>query len=572
VQLAKSRLLSLGLSPQFVADLALGGNSLVRRSLPLVSPIAGRVHQADLAVGKVVAPVEHLFEILDLSRLWCRVDLLEPDLHRVAPGQDVSVTLAALPETRLYGQVASIEPRLDPETRLVTAWVDLAPLPAGGPGLLPGMFGEARIAVERESNLLTVPAIAVARDGAERFVLVQQEASAKAVQFIKRNVIVVREAGGRIQFRSPSVFPGDLVATVGAHELFNCFVQSVLQLSPEARENIQLRVAPAGPAVIDATVRASGVIELPASGRDEVSARMAGRLVALHVQRGAVVQPGEVLGELSSLELQAVQLDLIAAQLDYDRQDRLLRQRRAATASRSLPEREAWESENAVNAAREQRDSLQRSLAAFGLDHDSIRQVLEQQAPLPTVPLRATIGGHLVGFSARLGQAVEPGTRLFEIHNPAEALVRAWISEPEAVAVGEGSPALVQLVAWPDFRTSARIQRIGQQLDPVNRTFPVWLRLDSKPPGILAHDLLADVELVTSQSSVPVAVPMDAIVREGSARWVFVQREDGRFERRALQTGRTDGRQMEVLDGLQAGEQVAVWGASELQSAYASLR
>jgi membrane fusion protein, heavy metal efflux system len=570
--LARQRLTSLGLSPQFVQDLETGGDSLVRRTLPVTSPIAGRVQLANANVGKVIEPVEHLFEIRDSSSLWCRVDLLESELHRVAPGQPVSISLTALPGTMLRGVVAWIEPRLDPETRLVSAWVDLEPRMETAPDLLPGMFGEARIAVAHEGDLMTVPAIAVARDGAERFVLVQLEATAKTVQFAKRNVVVVREAGGRVQFRSNAVFPGDLVATVGAHELFNCFVQSVLQLSPEARENIKLRVAAAGPAVIDEVIQANGVVELPASGRDDVSARMAGQLVAIHVERGATVRAGQVLGEITSLELQAMQLDLIAAQLEYDRIEQLHRQRREATASRSLPQREQWEIESALQNARQQRDSLQRTLAGYGLDQESIDRIRKDKTVLQSIPLRATLGGNLVGFYGRLGQAVEPGTRLFEIHNPDETLVRAWISEPASAAVREGSPALVRLIALPGSAVPARVHRLSQELDPVSRTLPVWLKLDVLPEVPLAHDLLADVKLVTSQSSVPVAVSMDAIVRDGTLVWVFVQRADGRFERRALRTGKSDGRQIEVLSGLQAGEQVAVWGAGDLQSAYASLR
>lgn len=572
LRLARIRLRSLGLPEDFIRDLESGGASLVRRTLPVASPIAGRVRQSDVTAGEIIEPVDHLFEVAELSRLWCRVDLLEPDLHRVAVGQAVSVSLSALPGVKLFGQVAAIEPRLDPATRLVTAWVDLEELKQPAPALLPGMFGEARISAGQDGALMTVPAVAVARDGAERFVLVQQESTAKTVQFAKRNVVVVREAGGRVLFRSAGVFPGDLVATVGAHELFNCFVQSVLQLSPEARENISLRIAAAGPALIDEVVAANGVVELPASGREAVSARVAGRLTAIHARRGATVRPGETLGEIASLELQSTQLDLIAAQLECDRLEQLLQRRKDATASRVLPEREQWESESALHAVREKRDSLVRTLFGFGLDHDSIRAVLEGGSPLPTMPLRATIGGHLVGFEGRLGQAVAPGARLFEIHSPADSLIRAWVSEREAVSVREGSPALIRLIAWPGVTPAAHVVRLGQQLDPVSRTFPVWLKLDDAPAVPLAHDLLADVELVTSQTSAQVTVPMDAIVREGTALWVFVQRDDGRFERRTLRTGKSDGRNIEVLSGLRSGELVAAWGAGELQTAYASLR
>jgi hypothetical protein len=53
---------------------------------------------------------------------------------------------------------------------------------------------------------------------------------------------------------------------------------------------------------------------------------------------------------------------------------------------------------------------------------------------------------------------------------------------------------------------------------------------------------------------------------------VFLQKLDGTFERRLVQTGRADDRFIEVLAGLAAGDQVAVGGVAQLQTAYAAIR
>ncbi len=74
------------------------------------------------------------------------------------------------------------------------------------------------------------------------------------------------------------------------------------------------------------------------------------------------------------------------------------------------------------------------------------------------------------------------------------------------------------------------------------------------------------------------AVPRSAVVREGLREYVFV-RKDGKFERRLVETGRSDDRYVEInaydessRRGLRLGEEIAVHGAADLQTAYAALR
>jgi multidrug efflux pump subunit AcrA (membrane-fusion protein) len=68
------------------------------------------------------------------------------------------------------------------------------------------------------------------------------------------------------------------------------------------------------------------------------------------------------------------------------------------------------------------------------------------------------------------------------------------------------------------------------------------------------------------------AVRIGAVVREGPQAFVFVRRPDGAFERRAVSTGRSDDRWVEVKRGLSAGEAVAVTGAAALRTAHAAVR
>ena len=67
-------------------------------------------------------------------------------------------------------------------------------------------------------------------------------------------------------------------------------------------------------------------------------------------------------------------------------------------------------------------------------------------------------------------------------------------------------------------------------------------------------------------------MPSEALLRDGLRSYLFVRRPDETFERRLVETGRADDRFIEITRGLEAGEAIAVRGAAELQTAYASLR
>jgi multidrug efflux pump subunit AcrA (membrane-fusion protein) len=80
------------------------------------------------------------------------------------------------------------------------------------------------------------------------------------------------------------------------------------------------------------------------------------------------------------------------------------------------------------------------------------------------------------------------------------------------------------------------------------------------------------VTVVLGSRPPALTVPRSAVVADGSAAFVFVRRPDGGFDRRAVETGPADDRFVTVTRGLAAGEPVAVSGAAELMTAFASLR
>ncbi|HWK10836.1 MAG TPA: efflux RND transporter periplasmic adaptor subunit, partial [Vicinamibacterales bacterium] len=92
------------------------------------------------------------------------------------------------------------------------------------------------------------------------------------------------------------------------------------------------------------------------------------------------------------------------------------------------------------------------------------------------------------------------------------------------------------------------------------------IRLDIDNPGYaLRPDMFVDVHLL-GPYAVALTVPADALVASGLRNTIFVEAAPGQFEARQVRTGRRLGDRIEILEGLSAGERIAVSGTFLLDS------
>ncbi|MCI0459358.1 MAG: efflux RND transporter periplasmic adaptor subunit [Gemmataceae bacterium] len=570
LEIARSKWLSLGLSQESLDGVLRERNPQLIRSLPISSPIQGVVIHADLAVGKVVEPTEHLFEIIDVSKVWVQIGVLEQDLHKVSVGQPVELRLTAYPGEVFRNTVAVKGLYLDPHTHLGIAWAELSNAPGQEPRLLPGMQGQARLIIATSKSPATIPAAALISDGAERYVLVEVTATAQASEYQKQSVVVGRQTPEIVAIRAGKVYPGDRVVTRGSHELASLFVQGVLRLSEEAKKNIGLRVEPVRRHVVEDVLEVDGAVDVPPDRRTFASAQLAGTLQTIRVERGQAVRAGDVLAEVASLELQSLQLDLLRAHLQVGLLEEVFKALR--NVDQILARRQIWETESLYNATRNRRESVQRKLETVGLSPAQLEALLTRKKLVESLPIRASIDGVVVHFDKVLGQVIKAEEPVFEIHDLSHTWVQGYLSERDLAHVQIGQRARVRLVADPSFLAEGTVAGSGRVFGAENRTLSLWVQLDKRPDPVLQHNMLARLKLTRRRPEPTLAVPWETVVREGLRAYVFVQKPDGTFDRRPIETGRADDRYVEITQGLQAEEKVAVRGTADLQTAYASLR
>ncbi|HEX3670843.1 MAG TPA: efflux RND transporter periplasmic adaptor subunit [Candidatus Cybelea sp.] len=135
----------------------------------ITSPVDGTVVARDVSVGQTVAAslqTPTLFSIAqNLGKMEVDINVGEPDIGNVKPGDDVSFSVLAYPNESFHGSVAQV--RINPQTlnNVVTYDVVVYAENSGGK-LLPGMTANATVNVATAKNALTVPLAALHTKGA----------------------------------------------------------------------------------------------------------------------------------------------------------------------------------------------------------------------------------------------------------------------------------------------------------------------------------------------------------------------------------------------------------------------
>jgi len=138
------------------------------RTIVFYSPASGVLTRKDVVPGMRVDAGAMPFEIVDLSHVWVLADAYESDLAKVSVGMPAVLTLKAYPNRKFRGQVAFIDPFLDPTTRTARVRIEF---PNEGGELKPEMFGE--VVLEGPSHdALRIPADAVIQSGTQNVVFV----------------------------------------------------------------------------------------------------------------------------------------------------------------------------------------------------------------------------------------------------------------------------------------------------------------------------------------------------------------------------------------------------------------
>ena len=302
---------------------------------------------------------------------------------------------------------------------------------------------------------------------------------------------------------------------------------------------------------VAASASFDGVVE--AVRQTVVSAQVAGAIVALNVKAGDAVKAGQVLLRIdaraasegaaaSAAQVEAARASMNVAAKDYERQKQLFQKQ--------------YISQSGLDRAQAQLEATQAQVRA--LQAQSGAAIAQSGFFVVTAPY----AGIVSEVPVALGDMAMPGRPLFTLYDP--AALRVTVSLPQSVVTGIADSSGVHLEI-PGMVAPSGLFKPGQiQVLPTvdAATHTVQVRLALPPslmgarPGIFARAWLPAV--AGASADVKLFIPTSAVVHRSEMTGIYVLDRKGQALLRQVRLGQMQGGEVEVLSGVQPGEQVAV--------------
>lgn len=213
----------------------------------------------------------------------------------------------------------------------------------------------------------------------------------------------------------------------------------------------------------------------------------------------------------------------------------------------------------AINSAEAQVAAARSGIATAETQVDQARKALSDTV------IRAPISGYVAERVSDLGEFITPNapnTKIATIVRTSTLRLKIDVPEQSTGKVATGQGISLQVSAYPDRSFAGTVARILPSLNAAARTLTVEAEVPNVD-GLLKPGQFATVRITQSKAENAVMVPATAVRTEGDINRVFIVR-DGAAREQLVQTGLLEGDMIQIKQGVNEGDLVAVSGLGEL--------
>ncbi|MCG6936733.1 MAG: efflux RND transporter periplasmic adaptor subunit [Gammaproteobacteria bacterium] len=302
---------------------------------------------------------------------------------------------------------------------------------------------------------------------------------------------------------------------------------STVSIRPEVVQNLGVRTSKAELARLMRGIDTVGYVDYDESRVSHIHLRTEGWIENLAVEsEGDRFNKGEFLFDIYSPKLVNAQEELVTA---------------LASGNKGL-----------IRASKER-------LSALGISTDQIKQLEKDRKIKQRISVYAPQDGVVSDLPVRDGMYVTPSMKVMTLGDLSSVWLLAEVFERQSAWVETGQPAEVSLSYIPGKTWQGKVEYIYPSLDPKTRTLKVRLRFDN-PGEQLKPNMYANVKIFGGATKDTIVIPLAGLIRTGREERVIVALGNGRFEARKVKAGIESGEYVEILEGLDAGEDVVVSG------------
>ena len=272
----------------------------------------------------------------------------------------------------------------------------------------------------------------------------------------------------------------------------------------------------------------------------KIASEVQGKLVGLFIKNGDAVRKGQVIAQLDASVLHAqlgsTESSLAKAMLDINRYTKLIEMGGATTMQ--------------LESVKLQYASLQAQK----------KEILQQIAHMQIV---SPFTGKIENVTVETGSYVSFGTVLAQLIDNASLKINVYLSEQEAVKVKSGQTVVINSVVFSAPQT-AYVNMISDKADVAGK-FLTEINLPNNDKEKIKAGILTEVTFSTGIGETGLSVPVSALLAGTKQATVYVV-INNKVQQRVVKTGLITPTKVQVLEGLQAGDQVVTSGQLNLEN------
>ncbi len=309
-----------------------------------------------------------------------------------------------------------------------------------------------------------------------------------------------------------------------------------------------------------------------------VGVRTIGSVISVYAGLGDLVHKGQILARYHADEVRDSRAQYRATLAELDRAKSAETQaRRNRDRAQRLLELKAG-SVQQVEAAQQDLVSAEAVVKKAEIEVDRGRDLLEDDLKVPAnpppnradetedqVPILAPADGYIIEKNVTPGKTVELSAVTFVIGDLSKVWMLASVRQEDLGKLRLDQSAYVTLPGSDGLRMAGKIANLGQQFDAETRTMQVRIEL-ANANGRLRPEMLANAEIPVRGHKPALVVSSDAVQQVNGQDVVFVRTAADRFAVRPVRVGETADGKTPILDGIKAGDQVAIRGSFILKS------
>ena len=190
-------------------------------------------------------------------------------------------------------------------------------------------------------------------------------------------------------------------------------------------------------------------------------------------------------------------------------------------------------------------------------------KVALMQARLQDYTIRAPFSGILGIRQISAGAVVDSYTVVTTLDDTSTIKLDFTVPEMYLGILKNGMDIYARSPAYPDRNFDGTVTTISSRVDPETRTLTIRAQIPN-PDRLLKPGMLLTVDLVKSRSRTLI-IPEEAVILEKDKKYVLLVTDENTVAKKKIITGRRSPGKVEVLSGLNAGQQVIIKGISRVR-------